>query len=96
MQLDTSGRINEHLRVQVFDMKEDRNSSTDGQLLLPSSGERSRKGLSFSLERGHLRTNLQYRPGNSAKLEVRFGRACFSAYEYVGIWKSWWCIFGCY
>lgn len=71
LKLDTSGRINEHLRVQVFDMKEDRNSSTDGQLLLPSSGERSRKGLSFSLERGHLRTNLQYRPGNSAKLEVR-------------------------
>lgn len=71
MQLDTSGRIDEHLRVHVFDMKEDGSISADGQISPPLFGESSRKGLLFSLERGDLRTNLQYRPGHSAKLEVR-------------------------
>ncbi|KAG0581653.1 hypothetical protein KC19_4G269200 [Ceratodon purpureus] len=71
LKLDTSGRIDEHLHVHVFDMNEDGTISADGQVLPSLFGESSRKGLSFSLERGHLRTNLQYRPGHSAKLEVR-------------------------
>lgn len=71
LKLDTSGRIDEHLHVHVFDMKEDGTISADGQVSPSLIGESSKKGLSFSLERGHLRTNLQYRPGHSAKLEVR-------------------------
>jgi hypothetical protein len=51
-------------------MKEDGTISADGQVSPSLIGESSKKGLSFSLERGHLRTNLQYRPGHSAKLEV--------------------------
>lgn len=64
--------------MHVFDMKEDGSISADGQVLPPLFGENSRKGLSFSLERGHLRTNLQYRPGHSAKLEVRFRIVSYS------------------
>ena len=58
--------------MHVFDMKEDGTVSADGQGLPSLFGESSRKGLSFLLERGHVRTNLLYRPGHSAKLEVHF------------------------
>jgi len=57
--------------VHVFDMKEDGSMFADGQVSPPVFGESSSKGLSFSLERGDVRTNLQYRPGHSAKIEVR-------------------------
>ena len=58
--IHTSGRIDEHLHVHVSDMKGDGTVSADGRVLPSLFGDSSRKGLSFSLERGHLRTNLEY------------------------------------
>lgn len=66
------GRLDEHLRVHIFDTNEDGSISREGQVLPPFFGESSKRGASFSLQRGHLRTDAQYRPGHLAKLEVLF------------------------
>ncbi|XP_052185056.1 protein TIC236, chloroplastic isoform X2 [Diospyros lotus] len=60
IKLDATGRPDECLAVEV------------GGALQPSAEENlTRKVLSFSLQKGHLRANICYRPLHSANLEVR-------------------------
>ncbi|KAL3692761.1 hypothetical protein R1sor_006412 [Riccia sorocarpa] len=61
----TTGRPDEHLHVLVLKPSPSNSQAVDSYF------ETFEEGASFSLLRGHLRTDLHFQPGQSARVEIR-------------------------